>query len=168
MMLSAMSSKLPREPGSYALLLYLPQLREIAVGRLGSLHFIKGYYLYLGSAFGPGGLKARLGRHLAENKKIHWHIDYLRQYAKVKEVWMAPGTLDMEHHWAGYLSAGGVACDPVVNFGSSDCHCKAHLFQFPRRPDPVTLSCPDAGLPPITIESLEIDNSGIVVRGDGQ
>ncbi len=34
--------------------------------------------VYVGSAMGPGGLLARLKRHLSRSgKKLYWHIDYL-------------------------------------------------------------------------------------------
>ena len=46
------------------------------VGKLGSLYFKKGYYLYVGSA--KRGLEARIKRHLRKDKKIFWHIDYLK------------------------------------------------------------------------------------------
>jgi Uri superfamily endonuclease len=37
-----------------------------------------GLYVYVGSACGPGGLEARLRRHLCgKRKKMHWHIDRL-------------------------------------------------------------------------------------------
>jgi len=37
----------------------------------------RGVYLYVGSARGFGGLKARVARHLRAVKKVHWHVDYL-------------------------------------------------------------------------------------------
>ncbi|HEX9029228.1 MAG TPA: DUF123 domain-containing protein, partial [Anaerolineales bacterium] len=55
---------LPAAPGSYVLYLRLSQRLELGVGRLGRLSFPAGEYLYLGSAGGPGGLRARLGRHI--------------------------------------------------------------------------------------------------------
>ena len=47
--------------GAYALVLHLERKEEITVGRLGTFAFPAGYYLYAGSALGPGGLEARLG-----------------------------------------------------------------------------------------------------------
>ncbi len=37
-----------------------------------------GIYVYVGSACGPGGLRARLSRHLCgRRRRLHWHIDRL-------------------------------------------------------------------------------------------
>ncbi|ALU11692.1 hypothetical protein EYM_03795 [Ignicoccus islandicus DSM 13165] len=38
----------------------------------------EGLYVYIGSAWGSGGLYSRVKRHLLKTfKKPHWHIDYL-------------------------------------------------------------------------------------------
>jgi Uri superfamily endonuclease len=57
------------------------------VGIMRCLEFAPGFYAYTGSAFGPGGLRARIGRHLSSTPVIHWHIDYLQQKTAVVEVW---------------------------------------------------------------------------------
>ncbi len=59
----------------------------ITVGKFGELVFPAGDYMYLGSAMGPGGLFARLSHHLRVASKPHWHIDWLRQYAALPEIW---------------------------------------------------------------------------------
>ena len=43
--------------------------QSILVGRLGTLDVHPGTYVYVGSAFGPGGLRARTNRHASANKK---------------------------------------------------------------------------------------------------
>ena len=48
--------------GIYALVLHLEHREEITVGKLGTVTFPAGYYLYVGSALGPGGLEARLAQ----------------------------------------------------------------------------------------------------------
>jgi Uri superfamily endonuclease len=66
------------------LVLRLDTPQTIAIGRLGSIDFPVGWYLYVGSAHGPGGLHARLARHrrrLGGTKRAHWHVDYLREHA---------------------------------------------------------------------------------------
>jgi Uri superfamily endonuclease len=124
---------LPTTSGTYILLLYLPKSTVIEVGRLGRLAFKGGWYTYVGTAFGPGGLAARLSRHLKQKKKYHWHIDYLRAAAVPKQIWYSKAVKSMEHIWAATISkAGGI---PVTGFGSSDCRCPSHLFFFSRRPD---------------------------------
>jgi Uri superfamily endonuclease len=49
-------------PGSYLLVIECETPTEIEVGALGTLGFEAGYYGYVGSAFGPGGL-SRVDRH---------------------------------------------------------------------------------------------------------
>jgi len=63
--------------GSYLLVLRLSRDRRIGVGQLGELRFRRGSYVYVGSAM--QNLSARLARHHRRRKKMHWHIDYLRQ-----------------------------------------------------------------------------------------
>ena len=54
---------LPSLPGTYALVVRVSGRSEIAVGKLGVLAAQPGFYVYVGSAMGPGGLAARIGRH---------------------------------------------------------------------------------------------------------
>jgi len=138
--MALMNTSLPKTVGSYALLLFLPRRTTLTVGRLGSMAFKRGYYLYLGSAFGPGGIRARVRRHLKNEKKHYWHIDYLRYRAEVKAVWVMCGNGNMEHHWAGELINHAIACDPIPQFGCSDCTCPSHLFYFKKNPDPQILA----------------------------
>ena len=130
-----MNPYFPHTPGSYCLLLFLAQRTRITVGRLGSFEFKRGYYLYVGSAFGPGGVSARVRRHLVRDKRKHWHIDYLRAEATVKAVWADCRDGNMEHQWAKGLLKCSTECDPIHQFGCSDCTCPSHLFYFKRSPD---------------------------------
>ncbi len=113
----------------YALWCQLPRTRRIKVGSLGPQRFEAGLYCYVGSALGPGGVRARLNHHLRRAAKPHWHIDYLRRYAKVETVWSAYSPENLEHHWAAAMTKLGGLC-PVPRFGSSDCACPSHLFYF--------------------------------------
>ena len=54
--------------------------------RFGKLTLAAGQYAYVGSAHGPGGLRARVGRHLRAEKPLHWHIDYLTAALPVMHV----------------------------------------------------------------------------------
>lgn len=128
---------LPKNKGTYALILRLDVGRAIQVGKLGAFEFPAGYYLYTGSAFGPGGLAGRLGRHLAPDhsaKATHWHIDYLRRWAPIVAIWFGEHKTPREHDWAtqAELLAGG-RC-PAPRFGASDCRCRSHLFYFAQPP----------------------------------
>ncbi len=122
-------------PGTYALILHLSKkLGQIEIGKLGHFAFDAGFYVYVGSAFGPGGLKARLQRHLRTDKPLHWHIDYLRPHAELVEMWILENPEKQECRWATTLSNMKGASIPVTGMGSSDCPCKSHLLYFPTKP----------------------------------
>ena len=123
-----------KEKGTYILILYLQQKHFIDIGKLGQFYFKRGYYSYVGSAFGPGGLRARLTHHVKIADKPHWHIDYLRKKAKIKEIWVTDHFEKIEHEWALNLRKMDGASIPVPGFGCSDCKCPAHLFYFQHRP----------------------------------
>ena len=129
---------LPVEAGTYALILALDSPRQIAIGRLGNYDLHAGYYLYLGSARGAGGLRARLGRHLRGNGRPHWHIDYLRKITTVQgwgfrvSAAAEKNTNPMECAWSQWLGNTPGASIQVPRFGASDCRsgCQAHLIHF--------------------------------------
>lgn len=129
----AQLTALPALPGTYALLLYLPRAARLQVGRLGTFDFPRGYYVYVGSARGAGGLRPRVLRHWRDAKRIHWHIDYLRAVARPVRVWYSTDTHVKECAWAEMLQARG-AGNVASRFGASDCRCPAHLFHFARPP----------------------------------
>lgn len=119
---------LPPDPGTYLLILEAARSLSIRVGRLGTLAVRPGFYLYVGSAFGPGGLKARVERHLRADKRLHWHIDHLRRAAEIVDVWWSCDPRPREHEWAGRLSSWAGLATPMPGFGASDCRCPTHLF----------------------------------------
>ena len=138
-----MKEPFPKHSGTYALILHLFSRQTIRVGKLGKFDFPAGYYVYVGSAFGPGGLAGRLNRHvrltqdLPARKRLHWHIDYLRQHTQLTEVWYSSHDASREdirasreHIWASLASQLPGATVPVPRFGASDCHCQSHLFRF--------------------------------------
>lgn len=126
---------LPDQPGTYVLILKLPRPTSIGIGRLGHFPFPAGWYAYAGSAHGPGGLAARVSRHLRLTKPLRWHVDYLRAYARPVEAWYAIGTQKRECAWAQALSGLPGASIPAPRFGASDCRCPAHLIHFTAPPD---------------------------------
>ncbi len=93
-----------------------------------------GYYLYMGSAFGPGGLRGRLSHHFAPPASPYWHIDYLRQAAELLEVWHTDDPVKREHVWARALCKHPQCSIPAPRFGASDCRCPAHLVYMEARP----------------------------------
>jgi len=131
-------SSLPASAGTYALQLYLSHSQRIQIGRFAQTVFPAGVYIYLGSAYGPGGLQARLGRHLRGTGKPHWHIDYLRRVAEVQAAgYVFAGYEDsqepLECSWSQSISGFSGAYIPLTGFGAGDCQsgCRAHLVGFP-------------------------------------
>ena len=114
--------------GTYLLLLKVAAVADIDVGKLGELAIKPGFYVYSGSAFGPGGLNARIGRHLRPLKKLRWHIDYLRR--EVDDI-AAYFQIDSRNECAFAKALGTAGGEiPLKGFGSSDCRCVSHLFYF--------------------------------------
>jgi Uri superfamily endonuclease len=141
--------------GTYVLALWLGRPRTLVIGRLGAFEFPSGWFLYVGSALGPGGLRARVQRHWrypTSGKRAHWHIDYLRKQAIWGGVWgraSGPGEPDQalvgqsapnqalvgqsapdqgtECRWAALLRLLPQARVVAPGFGASDCRCPAHL-----------------------------------------
>lgn len=134
-----MIETIPKAPGSYLLWMRLDRPYQVRVGRLGLVRFAPGHYFYAGSARGPGGLYARLNRHLNGGGRIHWHVDYLRQAARIAGYgYLEEGTESrpakrLECTWSQALAAQPEAAIPVAGFGSSDCSsgCLSHLVFFP-------------------------------------
>jgi Uri superfamily endonuclease len=122
------ATEIPNARGTYILLLNSHETRSLSIGRVGTLALRPGFYLYVGSAFGPGGLQARLLRHFRGGDKRHWHIDYLREYADAVGAWLAPDSVRHEHHWADALSRWSDLEPAMPGFGASDCRCATHLF----------------------------------------
>jgi Uri superfamily endonuclease len=142
-------------PGTYALILSALRPFSILIGRLGRLSGGCGFYVYVGSAFGPGGLLARVTRHCREVKPLHWHIDYLRQAVSLVETWYTTDALSREHAWARvFLDMPGAAV-PAPGFGASDCRCRAHLFYLGTAPDFETYR---RGLESVSAVKLEVQN----------
>jgi Uri superfamily endonuclease len=125
---------LPDQPGTYVLVLYLANGTTIQVGRLGSVNFPVGWFAYVGSGCGPGGLAARISRHLRSDKPRHWHIDYLRAFARPVSVWYATEVRGRECQWAEALSHLPGALLAAPGFGASDCRCAGHLIGFSALP----------------------------------
>ena len=124
------------QPGTYALILYSNSTARIRIGRLGVMQLQRGYYVYVGSALGAGGLRARIAHHQGISKRPHWHIDYLRAHARLHSVWVNYDGKRHEHEWARSITRLGDATFPLPGFGSSDCTCPSHLHFFKRCPAP--------------------------------
>lgn len=133
---SRIESRLPKLSsgrGTYALLLQLDADWQIAIGRLGVFCFPRGYYVYVGSALGSGGLAARLARHRRQQKRLHWHIDYLLAHARIGGVQTDSSGERLECTWAREWLAVPGAQVIAPRFGASECTCPAHLIYLGSR-----------------------------------
>lgn len=126
---------IPASPGTYALVLRCSITRTVRVGRVGTIRVSPGWYVYVGSAFGPGGLQARIGHHAVRAVRPHWHIDYLRHHTRLESVCYCCG-VRREHEWAARVKSMATADVVLPGFGSSDCRCATHLFRFDSRVKP--------------------------------
>ena len=108
--------------------------QQVEVGKLGRLQLRPGFYVYVGSAFGPGGLKARIAHHMKISEKPHWHMDYLRPALNLTEIWFTYDSGHREHQWSGALADFRHTTIPFSGFGASDCRCKSHLYWIRSKP----------------------------------
>jgi Uri superfamily endonuclease len=123
--------------GSYLLALWLDASQIIQIGKIGALEFPAGWYLYMGSARGPGGLAARLVRHcrrLGPHKRAKWHVDFLRERAVWAGAWGRISDERLECVWATACCRLPGAAIVAPGFGASDCRCPAHLVHVPTLP----------------------------------
>lgn len=127
--------------GIYALLIELPESKEVSVGRLGLIAFRRGFYAYVGSAL--NGIEPRIGYHLRRNKKPRWHIDYLLEEASVKRIVLYETDERLECILVQVLSKE-FPCIP--GFGCSDCKCQSHLY----------FECGSAKLEEETVKAIEL------------
>jgi len=113
--------------GTYLFLFLLKEPLSITTKGGKQFFLPRGRYVYVGSAFGGGGVQSRLKRHLKREKSLHWHLDYVTTTDK----WEFLGFIvfegkKMECRLAQKLEKLGFK--PIEGFGSSDCSCKGHLF----------------------------------------
>lgn len=135
-----------KDKGTYVLILRSIAAGSVQVGRWGRLDVVPGYYAYVGSAFGPGGVLARVSRHLRPRKPRRWHIDYLSRLTEVEAVWYSHEPVRLEHRWARALGKlpGMIG---VAGLGCSDCDCRAHLFASAWEPDLAAFRAAVDGVP---------------------
>lgn len=117
--------------GGYCLCIEVCDSINVRIGSLGFIDFIKGYYVYVGSAL--NGLRHRIDRHIKTSKGehgvAHWHIDYLLrdENVMIRSVFIKESEVRIECEISREISKLGV---PVKNFGSSDCKCGSHLYSI--------------------------------------
>jgi len=129
-----LAPSLLKHAGTYALLMKMACSGHVTIGRLGQLRLEPGFYLYVGSAFGPGGVRARVSRHLRPSANSHWHLDYLKPYLTTLAVWHTYDPVRRECQWAATLANTLQPVIPLAGFGASDCRCQTHLMHFKHSP----------------------------------
>lgn len=128
--------QLPTNKGIYLLILRLTEDIEIEVGKLGKQKFTSGWWIYVGSAYGTGGLKARLKHHIStSHKRLHWHMDYFRPHAVLEKIIVCEHARHYEHSIANYLRTEVKLFYPHIGFGASDCICPSHFFYSSQAPE---------------------------------
>ena len=119
-----------KDRGGYLLIVRLLADKTVQIGRLGRLRFRRGYYIYVGSAM--RNLSPRIARHMRTRKKLHWHIDYLRQVADECVPLAIRSSARRECEIAAALSK--ILASGPKGFGSYDCDCPTHLFRHTGNP----------------------------------
>jgi Uri superfamily endonuclease len=126
---------LPVSKGTFILIARVSRAKTLKIGSLGKCKIEPGYYAFVSSALGAGGLRSRL-RDLESPVVAHWHIDYLLQTATLMEVWFTTAEKKLEDKWAELLDHREEFSNPIPRFGSSDYHLSrvSRLFYSKRRP----------------------------------
>lgn len=115
--------------GAYLLLLRLATAVSFQRGQDKAETLEPGWYLYAGSAWGGGGISARVCRHFRKEKKSHWHIDRLTLATNDISALCVPGRRECDLVTA--LMGSGRFCVAAPGFGSSDCRrCESHLLLY--------------------------------------
>ena len=115
--------------GCYCLTIHLRENSKIKIGKkLGYIDFDEGYYVYVGSAM--NSLTGRIRRHLSDEKKLHWHIDYLLKNTEITDVIYNESNKKIECELSQYISS---KASGIKGFGCSDCKCESHLYYFKNR-----------------------------------
>ncbi len=127
---------IPSLPGYYLLIFRIH--RKITINTRGNKVFSlnPGVYVYIGSAYGPGGLRSRITRHLRRDKKLFWHVDYLSTNNFVKLIGFvviivtSRKSIDLESLLSKEMQK---YLEPIVGFGCSDKRKdKSHLYYCAR------------------------------------
>jgi Uri superfamily endonuclease len=118
--------------GSYCLIIRLEPESGVRIGKLGEINFKSGYYVYVGSAL--NSLRGRIKRHMQNDKKLFWHVDYLlnQKDAEIVEIIFSVSDMKWECKIASHIAKNAVS---INNFGCSDCKCGSHLFYFEKFSD---------------------------------
>ena len=122
---------IPGCSGTYLLFLTVNNDFQTKIGSLGIMEFKSGIYVYIGSALGSGGLRGRINRHLSDEKKIFWHIDYFLKDSNVLVsalAWIESSEKLECQIINSIMNNESNMLILIPKFGSSDSKCKSHLI----------------------------------------
>ena len=118
--------------GCYCLIIKVDKTSTIKIGKkLGKIQFKKGFYVYVGSAM--NSLESRLKRHISNEKKLRWHIDYLLKKAEIVDI-IYNENRKVECELSQYLASKTTG---IKDIGCSDCECKSHLYYIKNRDEAI-------------------------------
>ncbi len=115
-------------PGTYVLIFYIK--KPIKLRFKGKENLIEpGHLLYFGSA--RNGLVSRLKYHLLkQDKKKHWHVDWLttNKDVEIEAVGYNIDENESECKISQHVLEKKLGDIVIKKFGSTDCKCITHLF----------------------------------------
>lgn len=113
--------------GSYFLVIWLGEDSRIKTKKK-TFELKRGYYVYVGSAM--NSIEKRVERHFRQEKKSHWHIDFLLKDSELLSAYLIPCEKRLEEKLSNELSKFGKA---VKGFGASDLKIGSNLYYFGRK-----------------------------------
>jgi Uri superfamily endonuclease len=122
--------------GVYTLIIRFLFPCSFNIGKCLSARLDEGTYLYTGSGLGLGStsLEGRIRRHLRQEKRTFWHIDWILacKQAEVRAVVFAESEHNAECRVNEVLLKDQSISVRVKGIGSSDCVCASHFLAFSR------------------------------------
>lgn len=118
------------ESGIYILEIFASTNFSIPHKKFNKITFPKGWYYYIGSA--QKNLSSRIQRHLAKEKKLFWHIDYLTTINTnvIRNIFIVEQKEKMYECILTNIIVDELNLESkAIGFGNSDCtSCKSHLL----------------------------------------
>ncbi len=122
--------ELPKAKGGYIIIIEVSKSILITMSKR-KIRAGPGFYAYIGSAGGPGGLRARLLRHIRKTKKLRWHIDQITSniYTNIIKIILSTEVWGKTFENRISLCLSNKNLDYIKGFGSSDDrNSRSHLF----------------------------------------
>jgi len=120
----------PALPGAYVLVIALDQPLIVTAPKMRAT-CCRPAAISIAVRRGPGGLRARLSRHMRSPKSIRWHVDRLPETGRVDGAFVFP-----DGNECALVARLSHLDAPIAGFGSTDCRrCRSHLLAWPREGD---------------------------------